>query len=77
MLAQHLSTPSPGAARCTAAQQQAIRAAYVSLLDREDWIETARTGLAEEDNRMRWLADSRTPELKLRAFPDRGPGAEG
>jgi hypothetical protein len=77
MLAQHLSTPSPGAARCTAAQQQAIRAAYVSLLDREDWIETARTGLAEEDNRMRWLADSRTPELKLRAFPERVPGAEG
>ncbi|MGR3867826.1 hypothetical protein ACUXZZ_04465 [Streptomyces graminifolii] len=61
---------------CTAAQREALRAAYLEVLDREEWTRTARTGLAADDRRMRWLADHRAPELRLRAFPDREPAVE-
>ncbi|MDK1476891.1 hypothetical protein QNO07_26410 [Streptomyces sp. 549] len=69
MLAQFLTTASPEAAGCTAEQRRALRAAYVSLLDREDWADAARAGLAARDRRMRWLVDFRAPELRLRALP--------
>ncbi|MBK3563501.1 hypothetical protein [Streptomyces sp. MBT62] len=77
LLAQHLTTEPPEASGCTAAQREALRAAYLEVLDREDWTRIARAGFAADDRRMRWLADHRAPELRLRAFPDRGPGAEG
>ncbi|WP_206300949.1 hypothetical protein [Streptomyces populi] len=70
MLAQHLTTESSEAAGCTVAQQQALREAYLEVLDREEWIRTARAGLAADDSGMRWLADHRAPRLRLRAFPD-------
>ncbi|MFE4056809.1 hypothetical protein ACFXP3_11005 [Streptomyces sp. NPDC059096] len=73
VLTQHLTTESPEAVRCTAAQQEALRGTYLEILDREEWTRTARAGLAADDNRMRWLADHRTPQLRLRAFPDREP----
>ncbi|MEU0527654.1 hypothetical protein [Streptomyces niveus] len=73
VLTQHLTVKSPEAAGCTAAQQGALRAAYLEVLDREEWTRTAREGLAVDDRRMRWLADNRAPELRLRAFPDRRP----
>ncbi|WP_406413524.1 hypothetical protein [Streptomyces sp. NBC_01614] len=76
VLTQHLTTEPSEAAGCTAAQQQALRAAYLELLDREEWTQAARAGLAEDDNRMRWLADHRAPQLRLRAFPDREPDSE-
>ncbi|MCX4697440.1 hypothetical protein OG252_15390 [Streptomyces sp. NBC_01352] len=47
------------------------RAAYLALLDKEDWCATAREGLAAEDGRITWLADYVAPGLKLRAFPAR------
>jgi hypothetical protein len=53
-----------------------VRTSYLALLDHEDWCETARSGLAAEDSRLRWLAESMTPELKLRAFLGNGPTAE-
>ncbi|MEU6144678.1 hypothetical protein ABZ848_30530 [Streptomyces sp. NPDC047081] len=76
VLAQHLITEPPQAAGCTAAQQEALRATYLEVLDREEWTRAARAGLATDDNRMRWLADHRAPRLRLRAFPDREPDAE-
>ncbi|WP_030927146.1 hypothetical protein [Streptomyces sp. NRRL B-24720] len=73
VLTQHLTTESPEAAGCTVVQQEALREAYLEVLDRQEWTETARAGLAADDNRMRWLADHRAPQLRLRAFPDRVP----
>ncbi|MFD0427398.1 hypothetical protein ACFQ60_02240 [Streptomyces zhihengii] len=61
VLAQHLTTEPPEAAGCTAAQQEALRATYLEVLDREEWAQAARAGLATDDNRMRWLADHRAP----------------
>ncbi|MEU9861862.1 hypothetical protein AB0D99_13360 [Streptomyces sp. NPDC047971] len=76
LLTQHLTTESPRAAGCTAAQQEALRATYLGILDRDEWTRTARAGSAADDDRMRWLADHRAPQLRLRAFPDREPDAE-
>ena len=76
VLTQHLTTKSPEAVGCTGAQQEALRVAYLEVLDREEWIRTARAGFAADDRRMRWLADHRAPRLRLRAFPDREPAVE-
>lgn len=76
LLTQHLTTKSPEASGCTAAQQEALRATYLEVLDREEWTQAARSGFAADDNRMRWLADHRAPRLRLRAFPDRVPDVE-
>lgn len=76
VLTQHLTTEPPEAAGCTEAQQEALRATYLEVLDREEWAQAARAGFAADDNRMRWLADHRAPQLRLRAFPDRQPDAE-
>ncbi|MFB8142485.1 hypothetical protein [Streptomyces parvus] len=76
VLTQHLNTGPPEASGCTAPQQEALRETYLEVLDREKWTETARAGFTADDNRMRWLADHRAPQLRLRAFPDREPDAE-
>ncbi|MER5892741.1 hypothetical protein [Streptomyces sp. NPDC001876] len=76
VLTQHLTTEPPEAVGCTAAQQQGLRATYLEVLDRAEWTRAARAGLAEDDDRMRWLADHRAPRLRLRAFPDREPDSE-
>lgn len=70
LLAQHLTAKSPEDAGCTAEQQAALRTSYLSLLDRDEWVRVAVEGLAAEHDGMRWLADHRAPELRLRAFPD-------
>ncbi|WP_236242708.1 hypothetical protein [Streptomyces sp. CC228A] len=75
LLAHHLTTSPPEEAGCSAAQQKALRERYVSVLDQEEWVRTARAGLAEEDHRMLWLAEYQVPQLRLRAFPDRAPAA--
>ncbi|MFJ1706150.1 hypothetical protein [Kitasatospora sp. NPDC088346] len=75
-LTHFLTTRSPETAGCTVEQQEALRATYLSVLDREEWTRIARSALAAGDERMRWLVDHRAPQLKLRAFPDRGPDAE-
>ncbi|GAA2287853.1 hypothetical protein GCM10010145_68060 [Streptomyces ruber] len=76
LLAQHLTAEPPEAAGCTAEQQAALRTSYISVLDRGEWTQVAVAGLAAEDNRMRWLANHRAPQLRLRAFPDRLPRLE-
>ncbi|MEV5970296.1 hypothetical protein [Streptomyces sp. NPDC051921] len=76
LLAQHLTTQPPQAAGCTMAQQRTLRVAYLEILDREEWTRTARAGFEADDHRMRWLADHRAPQLRLRAFPHREPDAE-
>ncbi|MFE2910929.1 hypothetical protein [Kitasatospora indigofera] len=75
-LTHYLTTRSPQTAGCTAKQQEALRATYLAVLDREEWTRAARAGLAAGDKRMRWLADHRAPQLRLRAFPDRTPDVE-
>ncbi|WP_405649142.1 hypothetical protein [Streptomyces sp. NBC_00019] len=45
----------------------ALRRAYLALLDREDWCETARTGLVAGDGQLTWLANI-TAELELRGL---------
>jgi hypothetical protein len=77
VLAQHLCTKSPEDAGCTAEQQAALLTSYLSLLDRDEWVRVAVEGLAAEHFGMRWLADHRAPELRLRAFPDRRPEPAG
>ncbi|GGV85709.1 hypothetical protein GCM10010294_65390 [Streptomyces griseoloalbus] len=52
------------------------RTSYLSLVDRADWCGTAREGLAAGDRRLTWLADSKAPELDLRAFRNDEPRAE-
>lgn len=46
----------------------AARTAYFALLDREDWCETARQGLAAGNWQLNWLSSSVAPALGLRAF---------
>ncbi|WP_409235638.1 hypothetical protein [Streptomyces sp. PA5.6] len=75
LLLQHLITEAPEKSGCTAAQHEVLKVAYLEVLGRKEWTEVARQGLAADDNRMRWLADHRAPELRLRAFPDREPDA--
>ncbi|MFC8717159.1 hypothetical protein [Kitasatospora sp. NPDC057198] len=75
-LTHYLTTRSPRTAGCTAEQQEAIRATYLAVLDQEEWTRTALAGLAAGDKRMRWIADHRAPQLRLRAFPDRLPDVE-
>ncbi|MFF9207800.1 MULTISPECIES: hypothetical protein [unclassified Streptomyces] len=76
LLAQHLVVGSPEAAGCTTEQQRALRARYTEVLDQEEWTRKARTGLADEERRMLWLANHRAPQLKLRGFPDPRPAEE-
>ncbi|EDY42167.1 hypothetical protein [Streptomyces sp. SPB074] len=75
-LAQHLTTKPPETVGCTAAQQELLLTTYREVLDREQWTRVARVGLVLNDNRMRWLADHRAPQLRLRAFPDQEPNTE-
>ncbi|MEV7188332.1 hypothetical protein [Kitasatospora sp. NPDC093102] len=76
-LAQHLTIEPPENVGSTDAQRDTVLAAYLSLLDREDWCELARAGLATQDSRLEWLAGSGAPQLHLRAFADRdAPAAE-
>ncbi|WP_235617320.1 hypothetical protein [Streptomyces thermolilacinus] len=74
-LAQDLAVKPPEAVGCRPEQRDALRGAYVSLLDREEWVRVARDALAAGDARMVRLADHRAPELVLRAFP--GPPGAG
>lgn len=53
-----------------------IGSSYLALLDRKDWCDTAREGLAAEDGRLTGLAESVAPSLKLRAFLDDQPNTE-
>ncbi|MGW5867120.1 hypothetical protein ACWFRJ_33730 [Streptomyces sp. NPDC055239] len=76
VLTQHLATEPPEKAGCTASRQEALRGTYLEVLDREEWTRAAQEGLAADDNRMRWLAAYRAPQLRLRAFPDRELDAE-
>ncbi|PNE39638.1 hypothetical protein AOB60_29150 [Streptomyces noursei] len=71
VLAQHLTTEPPENVGSTEAQRDAVLAAYLSLLDREDWCELARAGLAAQDSRLQWLAGSGAAQLHLRAFGPR------
>ena len=59
----------------TARNSRRLRARYIPVLDQEECAQGARAGLAAEDNRMRWFADHRAPQPRLRAFPDRKPDA--
>jgi hypothetical protein len=77
-IAQYLTKEAPGWSDEPGlkARWEELRTSYLALLDREDWCKTAREGLAAEDGRLRWLADSVAPELNLRAFPSDQPSAE-
>ncbi|MFD8952035.1 hypothetical protein ACFV0B_24650 [Streptomyces xanthophaeus] len=55
------------------ARWDGARRAYLSLIDRADWCETARAGVAAGIWRATVLADSVAPELGLRAYRDAGP----
>ncbi|MGW7433609.1 hypothetical protein ACWGIN_29220 [Streptomyces sp. NPDC054861] len=71
LLTAYLTEKSPEAGGCDPEQWAAIRATYLSVLDREEWTETARAGLASGDHRTEWLAEHGAPQLRLRAFRDR------
>ncbi|MFD5269374.1 hypothetical protein [Streptomyces sp. NPDC058335] len=46
------------------------RASYLALIDRREWCEVARSGLAHGDERLTWLATDVAPNLRLRAFSE-------
>ncbi|WP_369356107.1 hypothetical protein [Streptomyces sp. cg2] len=71
MLAKYLTAATPDNLGNDTTPRQAILAAYLSLLDRE----LARDGIAAQDNRLQWLADSGA-RLHLRAFADRDAPTE-
>lgn len=52
------------------------RASYLALVDRREWREVARRGLAEGDERLTWPATAVAGDPELRAFSDTsaGPG---
>ncbi|GAB7185428.1 hypothetical protein ATKI12_5259 [Kitasatospora sp. Ki12] len=75
-LALHLATASAEDCGCTEEQRTAVLAAYLAVLDREDWCETARAALAARDRWLLWFADHSRPRLRLRAFEDRAPATE-
>ncbi|MFE2866061.1 hypothetical protein [Embleya sp. NPDC059259] len=74
-IAHYLTKEKPERPEFEARWQQ-IRASCLALLDRHDWCDTARHGLAAEDARLTWLADSVAAELELRAFLDDRPEPE-
>jgi hypothetical protein len=49
-------------------QREQILARYLSLPDRDDWSDVARTALAAADAHFTWLAEAKAPQLDLRAF---------
>jgi hypothetical protein len=53
------------------------RTSYLTLVDRTEWCDAARAGLAAADHRLTYVADFVAPELDLRAFPapDREPSS--
>jgi hypothetical protein len=53
------------------------RTSYLTLVDRTEWCDAARAGLAAGDHRLTYVADFVAPELDLRAFPapDREPSS--
>jgi hypothetical protein len=55
------------------ARWEEARTSYLTLLDRDDWCDTAQAGLASGDDRMRWLADAVAPELNL-SVPEQSVG---
>ncbi|MFD9504413.1 hypothetical protein [Streptomyces sp. NPDC060035] len=70
MIAQYLTTETPvgsGDPGLRARWEQG-RTAYLALLDKEDWCDSAREALAAEDGRFALLAESVAPGLRLRAF---------
>ncbi|MEV6651552.1 hypothetical protein [Streptomyces sp. NPDC051219] len=66
-----VASDDPGLKACW----EQSRTAYLTLLDQEDWCDTAREGHEAEDARLTWLAGSVAPELKLRAFLNDQPSA--
>ncbi len=75
-IAQYLArqTPDGSDEPGVTARWEEARNSYLSLLDRDDWCDTAQAGLASGDDRMRWLADAVAPALNLRAFLNNPPG---
>lgn len=69
-------TPAWSDAATLKARWNAARTSYLGLVDRPDWCDTAREGLAAGDWRLTWLADSVAPELGLRFFLNDRPRAE-
>ncbi|RKR89991.1 hypothetical protein BDK92_4355 [Micromonospora pisi] len=53
--------------------RERIRDGYLSLLDRDDWSEVARAGLAADNFGMSWLAGEVALRLGLRALVPPGP----
>lgn len=67
MLARNLSSEEQRDSVGPAEQWTALRDAYLALLDRDDWCETARHGLAAGDRNLVWLAEIGA-ELGLRGL---------
>ncbi|MBO1417887.1 hypothetical protein [Streptomyces sp. FH025] len=71
VLALHLATHPAEDSGCTEAQRAAVLAAYVAVLDREDWCATVRAALEAQDHWLLWFARERAPRLSLRVFTER------
>lgn len=69
MLARNLGSEERRDAVGPAARWAGLRTAYLALLDRDDWCETAGAGLAAGDEQLVWLAEIGA-DLGLRAFAD-------
>ncbi|MGW6913923.1 hypothetical protein ACWGB8_08900 [Kitasatospora sp. NPDC054939] len=73
LLAASLGDPPHQSSNGPAEQWGSHRAAYLALLDREEWIRAARAGLEAGDAQLLWLAEDLAGRLGLRAFDGRTP----
>ncbi|MFE5588632.1 hypothetical protein, partial [Kitasatospora sp. NPDC056531] len=76
-LARHLSSNPAEDSNCTEPQREALLAAHLSLLDREDWYRATRAALEAEDGWLLWFAREGAPQLRLRAFADWAAALDG
>ncbi|MCX5330885.1 hypothetical protein [Streptomyces sp. NBC_00140] len=71
MLARSLGSETQRDSVGPAERWAALRRAYLALLDREDWCETARAGLVAGDGQLEWLARV-AADLELKGLELRG-----
>ncbi|GAB3833159.1 hypothetical protein ACFPIJ_08875 [Dactylosporangium cerinum] len=73
-IADHLAKRPPERNGCTPEQRDGLVRQYLAVLDRQDWCDTARAGLAPDDGFTVWFVAETAARLRLRAFS--GTGAD-
>ena len=70
VIADHLAEKAPERFGCTAEQRGHLVQQYLAVLDRQDWCDTARTGLDPNSDYFAWFVGNVATRRRLRAFTD-------